>query len=127
VNRGWQRMLDNKDQTLVMRLRAAYRNMWELGVPFVASTDAGIPGVFHHHLPEALNVFAKIAELTQAQTLQTATSGAARALGIHHITGQLSAGYDADILLVDGDPLADLAALTRPVGVWARGVPALMP
>lgn len=127
VNRGWQRMLDNKDQGLVLRLRAAYQNMWNLGIPFVASTDAGIPGVFHHHLPEALNVFAKIAELSPAQTLQTATSGAARALGIDHVTGQLGAGFDADILLVDGDPLVDLTALTRPVGVWARGRPALMP
>jgi imidazolonepropionase-like amidohydrolase len=127
VNRGWQRMLDNKDQGLLLRLRAAYQNMWQLGIPFVASTDAGIPGVFHHHLPEALNVFAQIAALSPAQTLQTATSGAARALGIQQITGQLGAGFAADILLVDGDPLQDLAALTRPVGVWARGAPILTP
>ena len=30
-------------------------------------------------------------------------------------------------MLVDGDPLADLSALTRPVGVWARGREILRP
>ena len=90
-------------------------------------TDAGIPGVFHHHLPEALAVFGKIAALSTEDTLQTATSSAARALGLAHVTGQLRAGLEADILVVDGDPLKDLAALTRPVGVWARGRPALTP
>ena len=127
VNRGWQRMLDNKDQSLVQRLRAAYQGMWNLGIPFVASTDAGIPGVFHHHLPEALHVFAKIADLTPEQALQTATSGAARALGIESLSGRLSTGLSADILVLDGDPLTDLTALTRPVAVWARGVPVVMP
>ncbi len=120
-------MLDNKDQSLVKRLRHAYHSMWDLGVPFVASTDAGIPGVFHHHLPEALDVFARIAELNPEQALKTATSGAAEALGIASISGRLRAGLAADILVLDGDPLTDLAALTRPVGVWARGLPVVMP
>jgi len=127
VNRGWQRMLDAKDPSRLNRLRHAYGRLWDLGVPFVASTDAGIPGVFHHHLPEALNVFAKIAALTPSQTLQTATSGAARALGLEQVTGRLAEGFAADVLLVDGDPSVDLDALTRPVGVWARGVPVVIP
>ena len=30
-----------------------------------------------------------------------------------------------DVLVVDGDPLADLGALCRPIAVWARGRQAL--
>lgn len=127
INRGWQRMLDNKNQTLVNRLRGIYHSMDEIGIPFIASTDAGIPGVFHHHLPEALNVFSKIAGLGAERTLRTATSAAASALGLGNITGQLKPGLDADILLVDGDPLENLNALTRPIGVWTRGVAAKLP
>ena len=31
------------------------------------------------------------------------------------------AGYDADLLVVDGDPAADIGALSRPVAVFAGG------
>ena len=83
--------------------------------------------MFHHHLPKALDVFAKIAGFSPEFALQCATSGAARALQIDHLTGRLQVGLAADVLLVDGDPLADLAALQKPVGVWARGRPVLAP
>jgi imidazolonepropionase-like amidohydrolase len=37
------------------------------------------------------------------------------------VTGRLAPGFAADLLLVDGDPLQDLTALSRPVAVWAAG------
>ncbi len=127
VNRGWQRMLDSKTGDALNRMRSAYRHLLDLGVPFVASTDAGIPGVFHHHLPLALKVFGAIAQMSAEQTLRTATSAAASALGVDQVTGRLKANLDADIVLVAGNPLEDLAALADPVGVWARGRMALDP
>jgi imidazolonepropionase-like amidohydrolase len=127
VNRGWQRMLDSKTGDALTRMRKAYRHLLDLGVPFVASTDAGIPGVFHHHLPLALKVFGAISEMSAEQTLRTATSAAARALGVDQLTGRLKATLDADIVLLAGNPLEDLAALAEPVGVWARGRMALDP
>lgn len=127
VNQGWQRYLDNPDATKLERIRSAFQAMRALGIPFVASTDAGIPGVFHHHLPQALAVFARIAEWSPEDILRSATSDAARALGIDAMTGRLAPGLAGDVLLVDGDPLTDLDALTRPVGVWAAGRPWVLP
>lgn len=124
VNSGWQRMLDG-DGARLSRIRSALKAMLAINIPFMASTDAGIPGVYHHHLPLALEVYANITESSAAQTLQTATSQAAVGLGISSQTGSLKPGLAADILVVDGDPLADLSALRRPVGVWARGQPCL--
>lgn len=124
VNSGWQRMLDG-DGARLGRIRRALKAMLALDIPFMASTDAGIPGVYHHHLPQALAVYAKITESTALQTLLTTTSQAAVGLGISSQTGSLKPGLAADLLIVDGDPLADLRALTRPVGVWARGRPVL--
>ncbi len=121
VNRGWQRMLDSGSGDVLRRVRHAYRQMLEMGIPFIASTDAGIPGVFHHHLPHALGVFAEIAELTPEQTLRASTGDAARALGLESVTGRLVPGLAADILLVHGNPLDNLAALIEPAAVWARG------
>ena len=52
------------------------------------------------------------AGLEPAQALAAATSRAAAHLGLDD-TGRVEAGARADLLLVDGDPLADLAALER--------------
>ena len=127
VNRGWQRYLDNPDPAKLERIRAAFQAMLGLGIPFAASTDAGIPGVFHHHLPEALAVFQRIAQCSGEDVVRTATRSAARALGLDGLTGRLAPGLAADVLVVDGDPLADLSALARPVAVWAAGRPARLP
>jgi len=121
VNRGWRRYLDSDDPGKLQRIRAAFQAMAALGIPFVASTDAGIPGVLHHQLPEALAVFAAISEFSNETVLHSATAGAAEALGLEALTGRLAEGMSADLLLVDGDPLEDLSALARPVGVWAAG------
>jgi imidazolonepropionase-like amidohydrolase len=127
INRGWQRYLDDPDPARLTRVRAAFQAMRALGIPFIASTDAGIPGVFHHQLPEALAVMQRILDTTPANVLTMATSEAASALGLAGITGRLAPGLRADLLVVKGDPLQDLAALTRPLGVWADGRPVLTP
>ncbi len=121
INAGWQRMLDANNQTL-NRMRAALIDMRTHGVPFMASTDAGIPGVFHHELPKALAVYGAVASLSNEAVLRSATSDAARGLGLVAETGRLAEGLAADVLVVDGDPLAAIDALCRPVGVWALGV-----
>lgn len=127
VNRGWQRYLDNPDPTKLERIRGAFRAMHAMGIPFVASTDAGIPGVYHHHLPEALAVMQRITLWSARSVLISATSGAATALGLETWTGTLAPGLAADVLVVDGDPSSDLSALARPVAVWARGRPQRLP
>ena len=57
--------------------------------------------------------------------IQAATSSAARLLGVDDEVGTVEVGKWADVILVDGDPLADLRVLARPVEVWQRGQPIL--
>ncbi len=121
VNRGWQRMLDAKDNQTLKRIRAAFADMRNMGIPFVASTDAGIPGVFHQDLAHALAVFAQVAQISPEQALKSATSDAAVALGIESVTGQLRPGLSADLILLGANPLEQLTTITEPVAVWARG------
>ena len=118
-------MLDSKTGNVLARVRAAYRQMLNMGIPMLASTDAGIPGVYHEELPAALVVFGKIAELSNDQALRSATSDAARALRLDHKTGHLKVGHDADLVILDGDPISNLDAITKPVHVLARGATAL--
>jgi imidazolonepropionase-like amidohydrolase len=123
VNAGWARLLrrDGKPTPFGRRMASVMHQLAETGAGFVASTDAGIPGVEHHHLPRALLVFASLAGFTPLQVLRAVTSEAASALGLERDTGALEPGLAADILVVDGNPLKDLSSLLRPRLVVARG------
>jgi imidazolonepropionase-like amidohydrolase len=51
----------------------------------------------------------------------SATSMAAKSLRLDKTIGTLAAGYDADIVALDGDPLTDITALTRVAFVMKGG------
>lgn len=58
---------------------------------------------------------------TSAEAFRAVTSLPVGVLGLGHRKGRIAPGYDADILAVDGDPLADPAALHQIRAVYARG------
>ena len=62
------------------------------------------------------------AGMTPMQIVVAATRTAARTCGRENDLGVLAAGKIADVLVVDGDPLADLSALARPRFVVHDGV-----
>ncbi len=92
------------------------------GAIVVAGTDGGIApmkphDVLRHVLPDLLSV-----GMSPVDALGTVTSKAAGACGLAHRKGRLLPGYDADILVVDGDPLTDPTALARVRAVYKNGV-----
>ena len=117
VNAGWGRF----GPDFAAAVTANFRAMKVHGCALIASTDAGIPNVYHEDLAKALPVFARLAEISPVETLRSATSDCARALGLEDTTGILREGASADLLFVRGDPLADLGALLDPALVVARG------
>lgn len=119
INLGWKRRIGNASYERL--IQENYRRMREAGVKFIASTDAGIPNVFHHHLPLALPVFAHFAGLSNAAVLRAATSDCAAAIGLGDVTGRIARGFAADLLFTAESPLEDLAALEKPVEVVTRG------
>ena len=121
VNANWARFAKFSNSHLGT-VRQQFREMKAAGVQFIASTDAGIPNVYHHDLPRALGVFAQYADMEPYEVLQSATSQAARTLNIHSVTGTVEIGKAANLLFVEGDPLQDLSVLTNPVHVFTRGI-----
>ncbi|MGZ4665946.1 MAG: amidohydrolase family protein [Frankiaceae bacterium] len=101
---------------------ANYRRFVEAGARLVAATDAGLAPAKPHDVVRQAPARLRQFGLGQAAALRTITSVAAQACGLGQRKGRLAAGYDADILAVDGDPLADPDALHRIRAVYAGGV-----
>lgn len=124
VNAGWgRRMVDPRGEPtdFFARLSGSLRAQRDHGVRFIASTDAGIPGVAHPDLLDGLLAFERFADLRPVDVLRAATSEAADALGIANRTGRIAPGLSADFLVLDADPLSDLEALRSPEFVVFRG------
>ncbi len=119
INSGWKRF---KQPAFVEMLDSNYEKMKAAGVRLIASTDAGIPNVFHHDLPAALPVFAGFAGLSPVEVLRSATSDCAAAIGLGQVTGAIRPGLSADFVVYEENPLENLEALERPVMVVSRGV-----
>ncbi len=104
------RALDN-----VRRLHAA-------GVPILAGSDAPNPGTAHGaSLHAELGLLVR-AGLSPREALAAATSLPARHFGVAE-RGRIAPGMRADLLLVEGNPLADIDDTRRIVRVWKNGVP----
>ncbi|SEA33665.1 amidohydrolase family protein [Microbulbifer marinus] len=84
------------------------RKLHEHKVPMVAGTD-GIPGFT---LLRELELYAK-AGIPNADVLRTATVVPARIVGALNHSGTIDVGKDADLVLLDGNPLEDISALRR--------------
>jgi len=101
---------------------ANLRRLYEAGARLVAGTDAGIAPIKPHDVlrysPAMLH---GELGLSPAEALRMVTSAAAETIGLGHRKGRIAPGFDADILAVDGDPVADLAALHRIRAVYAGG------
>jgi imidazolonepropionase-like amidohydrolase len=100
---------------------AAVAALRRAGVEVLAGTDAPSPGVAHGlSLHRELELLV-LAGLTPSEALAAATSAPARAYGLHD-RGRIAPGRHADLVLVNGDPTADVRATRDIAGVWKRGV-----
>jgi imidazolonepropionase-like amidohydrolase len=87
-------------------------DMHAAGVAIVSGTDGGIsPGKAHGILPFAIEALVD-GGVAPADALATATSLAAAACGLSDRKGHIRAGHDADLIIVDADPLSDIRALS---------------
>jgi len=85
----------------------------------VLGTDA-VAGAHGHNADE---IVARVKQGNQKpmDALVSATALAARSLGLDGTLGSVAAGKEADLVALDGDPLADITAVTRVVFVMKGG------
>ena len=91
------------------------------GVPLLAGTDLGdpyvIPGFALHDELELMVA----AGVTPLAALQSATSEPARAFGLTKTVGAIAPGQAADLVLLNGDPLAAIRNSRRIYAVVLNG------
>ncbi len=123
VNANWLRRMkkDGAPTDFFRNMRSVLGGLREAGIPLLASTDAGIPGVYHHRLAAGLAAFAKYADFSPVEVLRTATRDSALGLGLEAVCGRIAPGLSADVVVLAGDPLQDLAHLENPLLVVAAG------
>jgi imidazolonepropionase-like amidohydrolase len=120
-----RRSLEYTPQSLLVKFRLAValesvRLLHEGGVEILAGSDAPNRGTAHgaslHHELEMLVQ----AGLSPLQALRAATSAPARRFGLSD-RGRIAPGQRADLLLVTGDPTADIRATRAIERIWKNG------
>ncbi|MFM9851550.1 MAG: amidohydrolase family protein [Sphingomonadaceae bacterium] len=96
-------------------LKAAH----EAGVPIAFGTDSA---VFEHgRNAEEFDMMVRLGGLTPVEAVASATTGAAKLLGLESEIGRIAPGYSADLIAVDGDPLQNVRVLEKVNFVMVRG------
>lgn len=91
------------------------------GVRIISGDDGGITSGKRHGIFAEAVIGLHSGGVSIIDTLVSATSLAAQGCGIGDRKGRLRAGYDADVLVVDGDATTDLTALRSVSAVFLRG------
>jgi imidazolonepropionase-like amidohydrolase len=103
-----------------MRL-ALIARMHLAGIALVAGADSGISsGQVHGGIVKAVRAFAEAGVSTEI-ALGSATAVAAKACGLGARKGQIRVGYDADLIVVDGNLRTHLENLSQVKAVLLKG------
>lgn len=99
--------LEVRGRHMLPRIRRTAARARELGVPLVAGVDTGYgpESVLRigHELEELVGI-----GLPEPEALRAATSRAAEMLGVDDRTGRVEEGLEADLVVVDRNPLEDI-------------------
>ena len=92
------------------------RRAYEAGVPLIAGSESGwSPVPFGQWHAREMQIFVEVLGMTPLQAIHANTLGATRLMKRYgHEVGKIEAGRLADLLVVPGDPTADIRLLQRP-------------
>lgn len=96
----------------------AFKKFYDRNILIGAGSDAGSPGVSHHALRDELYAMNETIQ-DNASTLKTATVNAGRILGKK--TGCIEEGYDADLLILNKNPLYDIKNIEEIKNIISKG------
>ncbi len=95
----------------------------EAGVTIVFGTDAGSPVVGHDVISPEMEFMVQLGVVADNYAaVRSATIAAARLSGLDNELGTLAAGRRADVIVVEGDPRAEILAMARVQRTYRDGM-----
>ncbi len=113
-----------RGRAMLPRVRQTSAHAWKMGVKLVTGTDTGYGPSSVRRIPHEILELAAIG-MPAMDAIRAGTSTAAQCLGVADRTGAIQKGLEADLIVIDRDPLADLTALQDVLLVINNGVVAL--
>lgn len=102
-------------------VKANFKRFFDAGVKVVSGSDAGNPLVFHGPtMQQELELYVA-AGVSAKDAIAASTRNAAGLLGQSRRFGTIEVGKDANVVVIDGDPLRDIKSLSRISLVYLRG------
>lgn len=107
-----------KTKKEVVKAMEIIGEFYHAGVPIVAGTDNAVP-MFSLYLE--IETYNKLGKLTPLEALKTATIIPAKAMGMDNQTGTLEIGKEADIAILDKNPLDNISYIRTVSAVVTNG------
>ena len=109
---------------MIPHLERVIREAHEMGIKIATGADNYYDNKSINRISIEVEHFVRLG-MTPFEALQTATINAAELLQVDDSTGRIAVGYEADLILVPGNPLSDVAALQDVLMVISNGEIAL--
>lgn len=113
-------LLNIRGRHMLPRIHETARNAHRMGVKIVAATDTGYgpesTTTLAHELQELVYI-----GMTPAEALRAATTTAAELLGVEDRTGRIEAGLEADLIVLERNPLEDIDVMQDVLMVVSDG------
>ena len=103
-------VLSIRGRAMLPRVRETTAHAWKLGVKIVAGTDTGYGQNSRRRMPHEVVELVQIG-MPPMDAIKAATSIAAECLGIEKRTGSLKQGLEADLIVIERNPLAEIGSL----------------
>jgi imidazolonepropionase-like amidohydrolase len=113
---GWTPEDFTRARAVMPKVLAFARMLHDAGVPLMIGTDGG--GGIHIEREMQLH---REAGIPAWDVLRMATCGAADIMKMGNRVGRIQAGHEADLVILESDPLADVRAVARVYGVINNG------
>lgn len=116
-NFGMEPAQSKQLEPLYQSMVTIVKKLHEAGVTVVAGTDQGFPGF---SVARELELYVQ-AGLTPADAIQTATITPARVMKLDKNSGSIEEGKQADLIIVDGDPIKNIRDIRNVTTVIKAG------
>lgn len=117
-------VLELRGKFMIPQAEKVFKKAHELGIKIVTGADNNYTAITTSRISLECQHYVRMG-MTNFEAMQSATVLAAELLGLDKTTGRIDKGYDADLVLIPGNPLEEIRYLQDALLVMSNGQIAL--